>query len=202
MRTVTYGAACSLDGFITARDGAIDWIRFTKDVSAYMERYWSTVDTIVMGRKTFEFANAMGGPKKRKPKKYAKGATASRKASAKAGGKASGNPYAGMKSIVFSRTLDPADFPDVEVVSTDAGAYVRELKQQPGKGICVMGGGELACSLFEAGVIDEVGCNVHPVILGAGVPFFRDPGRRVELELTESYVMEGGCVMMMYRVRA
>jgi len=195
MRTVTYGAACSLDGFITARDGAIDWIHFGKDVKAHMERFWPTIDTIVMGRKTFDFANAMGGGKKRRPKKAAaaKGATASRKAS--------GDLWAGMKSIVFSRTLDPADYPDVEIVASDAGEYVRELKRQPGKGICVMGGGELACSLFEAGVVDEVGCNVHPVLLGAGVPLFRDPGRRIPLELVESYTMDGGCVMMKYRVK-
>ena len=193
MRTVTYGAACSLDGFITARDGAIDWIHYSKDVTAYMERFWPTIDTIVMGRKTFEFANAMSGAKKRRPKKAAKGATASRKAP--------GDPFAGMASIVFSRTLDPADFPGVQIVSSDAGEYVRELKRQPGKGICVLGGGELACSLFEAGVIDEVGCNVQPVLLGAGVPLFRDPGRRIALELAESWVMDGGCVMMMYRVR-
>ena len=195
MRTVTYGAACSLDGFITARDGAIDWIHFGQGATEYMQRFWPTIDTIVMGRKTFDFANAMGGGGKRKPKKAAatKGATARRKAPA--------NPWAGMKSIVFSRTLDPADYPDVEVVSADAGEYVRELKRQPGKGICVMGGGELACSLFEAGVIDEVGANVHPVLLGAGVPLFRDPGRRIALELAESWVMDGGCVMMMYRVK-
>jgi dihydrofolate reductase len=78
---------------------------------------------------------------------------------------------------------------------------VRELKQRPGKGICVMGGGELAQSLFEAGVIDEVGLNIHPVLLGAGVPFFRDAGRRIGLELAESRVIDGGCVLANYRVR-
>jgi len=87
-------------------------------------------------------------------------------------------------------------------VSTDAGEFVRELKRQPGKGICVMGGGELACSLFEAGVIDEVGLNIHPVLLGSGVPLFRDAGKRIPLELTESRVIEGGCVFSNYRVKA
>ncbi len=197
MRTVTYGAACSLDGFIAARDGAIDWLHWSKDVTAYMERFWPTIDTIVMGRKTFIAGLEMSGAgKKRKAKKAAaaKGATATRKAST--------NPYAGLTSIVFSRTLDPADYPDVQIVSSDAGEYVRELKRQPGKGICMMGGGELARSLFQAGVIDEVGCNVQPLLLGDGVPLFRDAGRRIALELAESYVMEGGCVMMLYRVRA
>jgi dihydrofolate reductase len=65
-----------------------------------------------------------------------------------------------------------------------------------------MGGGELAQSLLAAGVIDEIGLNVHPVLLGSGVPFFRDPGRRISLELAESRVIDGGCVLSTYRVLA
>ena len=64
-----------------------------------------------------------------------------------------------------------------------------------------MGGGELARALFEAGVVDEVGLNVHPVLLGSGVPLFRDAGRRIPLALAESRVIEGGCVLSTYRVR-
>jgi dihydrofolate reductase len=65
-----------------------------------------------------------------------------------------------------------------------------------------MGGGELAQSLLAAGVVDEVGMNVHPILLGDGVPFFRDPGRRVHLALNESRVIDGGCVLSTYRVIA
>src|SRR5262245_39204242 len=61
MRTVTYGAACSLDGFITARDGAIDWLKWSPDVSAIMEEYWKGVDAMLFGRKTWDFAQASGG---------------------------------------------------------------------------------------------------------------------------------------------
>jgi dihydrofolate reductase len=74
------------------------------------------------------------------------------------------------------------------------------LKQKPGKEICVLGGGDLAASLFHAGVIDEVGLNIHPVLLGSGVPFFRDAGR-IGLELIESRSIAGGCVYALYRVR-
>ena len=102
-------------------------------------------------------------------------------------------------TYVFSRTLASVGN-GAYLVRDDAGEFVRRLKEQPGKGICVMGGGELAQSLFAAGVIDEVGMNVHPVLLGSGVPFFRDPGRRVHLELSESRVIDGGCVLSTYRV--
>jgi dihydrofolate reductase len=171
MRTVTYGAASSLDGFIAGADGALDWLHFSRDVQQYMATYWASIDTVLMGRKTWAGAVASGS---------------------------SGGSTGGITTYVFSRTLDHVGH-GAHLVRQDAGEFVRELKQQPGKGICVMGGSELAQSLFTAGVIDEVGLNVHPVLLGSGVPLFRDAGR-IRLELAEARVIDGGCVLSMYRV--
>jgi len=174
MRTVTYGAACSLDGLIAPTDGSMDWLHFSPEVQEYMSTYWASIDTMLMGRKTWEVAVGQGG-----------------------GGGGGGTK--GITTYVFSRTLDRVGH-GAKLVREDAGEFVRHLKEQPGKGICVMGGGELAQSLFAAGVIDEVGLNVHPILLGAGVPFFRDAGRRISLELAESRVIDGGCVLSTYRV--
>lgn len=175
MRTVTYGAACSLDGFIAGPGGSLDWLYFSRDVEDVMTQYWSTVDAVLMGRKTWEFAAAQG----------------------MADGDAGGMPQ--VATYLFSRTLRKAPA-GVELVSAGAGAFVNGLKRQPGKGICLMGGGELANSLFEADAIDEVSLNVHPVLLGSGVPFFRPLSRRIPLELTETRTISGGCVLLTYRV--
>lgn len=172
MRTVTYGAACSLDGFITGKDEDLGWLHHSSDVNAITREYWDSIDTVLMGRKTWEFAVRMGG---------------------------GGTP--GVRTYVFSRTMKSIDGKGVELVREDAGAFVGDLKARPGKGICVMGGGELAASLLAAGVIDEVGMNVHPVVLGGGVPFFVDAGRRTQLDLLHSRVIDGGCVYSLYRVR-
>ena len=56
MRTVTYGAACSLDGFIAGPDGSIDWLHFSRDAQQVMAAYWATIDAVLMGRKTWEVA--------------------------------------------------------------------------------------------------------------------------------------------------
>ena len=174
MRTVTYGGACSLDGFIVGPDGAIDWLRSSKDADAIMSAYWASIDTLVMGRKTWEVAaNYMGGDRD-----------------------------AGITSYVFSRTLRSIDRPGVHLVSSDPGEFVRALKKQPGKDICVFGGGDLARSLFEAHVIDEVGFNVHPVLLGSGVPGLLDAHRRIDLALKECRQLPGGCVYVLYRVKS
>jgi dihydrofolate reductase len=176
MRTVTYGAACSLDGFIAAGDGALDWLHFSRDVRDIMTTYLATIDTILMGRKTWDVAVAQGR-------------------AANSGGPSGSTTY------VFSRTLKSIPAGDAHLVSDDAGTFVRGLKRRPGKGICVVGGGELAQSLFEAAVIDEVGLNIHPVLLGSGVPLFRDAGRRIQLKLAECRPIDGGCVLATYRVR-
>jgi dihydrofolate reductase len=175
MRSVSYGGACSLDGYLTGPDGALDWLHFSPDVQRIVTEYWKGIDTILMGRKTWEIAAASGG-----------------------GGGGGGS--AGIATVLFSRTLRDRPPPGVTLVSDDAGGYVRALKAKPGKNICLMGGGELAHSLFEAGVVDEVGLNIHPVLLGGGVPVFLPSRHRVRLALVENRTLDGGCVMATYRV--
>ena len=123
MRTVTYGAACTLDGFIAGKDGEIDWLHFSADVNQIMRDYWKSIDTILMGRKTWEQAVKMGG------------------------GDGSAR---GMRTFVFSRTLRSLDAKGVELVRGDAAGVVRDLKTGQGKGICMMGGGDLARSSFSS----------------------------------------------------
>lgn len=173
MRTVTYGAASSADGFIAAADGSYDWLRFSPDAESIMREYWQRIDTLLMGRKTWDVAKGQGG-----------------------GGGGAGSVH----SYVFSRTLDAIKKKGVTLVKDDAGEFVRDLKERPGKDICVFGGGDFARSLFAAGVIDEVGFNMHPVLLGAGIPLFLDAGRRIELELKECRPIAQGCVYVVYRV--
>jgi dihydrofolate reductase len=174
MRKVVYGAACSLDGFITAADGAIDWLHWSDDVSKIMAEHWSATDTVLMGRKTWEVAAASGS---------------------------GGGGMAGLQGYVFSRTLRSIDQPGVTLVSENAGDFVRTLKKKEGKNIVVMGGGDLGRSLFEAGVVDQVGLNVHPVLLGSGTPLFLDAKQRIKLELVECRQLHGGCVLLDYRVK-
>jgi len=171
MRKVTYGAACSLDLFIAGKNGEVNWLVWSDDVSKFMAEFWPTIDTILMGRKTYEDAMKRGG----------------------------GPEMPGVTTYIFSRTLKEA--PGATIVSEDAGGFVRRLKAQPGKGICVMGGGELAKSLFEADVIDEYGLNIHPVLLGSGIPLLPPINRQVNLELISSQIIGGGCLLTTYRVK-
>jgi len=63
-----------------------------------------------------------------------------------------------------------------------------------------MGGGELGSALIEAGLVDEIGFSIHPVLVGGGVPAFLPFSHRVELELIEGRAMAKDCVLVRYRV--
>jgi dihydrofolate reductase len=180
MRTITYGGAVSLDGFLAGADGSIDWLHFSKDVQEVMTDYWKEIDTLLWGRKTYDFSVSMN------PSSVKKSADAK-------------SPKR-MRSYVFSRTLKTLDDAGVELVTSDAVEFVQALKQSPGKEICLMSGGEFAQSLFAANLVDEVRLNIHPILLGSGIPTFRDPGHRVKLTLTECRQIEGGCILASYKV--
>lgn len=192
MRTITYGGAVSLDGFLTGPDEAMDWLHFSKDVQAITTAFWKDIDAILMGRKTYEFGRRMRGA--------TRAATTSDRPSPKHKKKPSVS--GGMRTYVFSRTLVSLDDdPGVELVRDDAVDFVGRLKREPGRDICLMGGGELAQALIAAGLVDRVGLNIHPVLLGGGTPAFRDPGHRVLLTLTETREIDGGCILATYTIR-
>lgn len=173
MRKVTYGGASSLDALITGPDESIEWIRQSEEVKELIKQSWTGVDTMLMGRKTYEFAVRMGGP----------------------------ISWGKVRTYVFSSTLDEVTG-GAELVRSDAAEFVRGLKAQGGGDIIVMGGGELGSALIEGGVVDEVGFTIHPVLLGGGVPAFRPMNRRTELELIETRAIGEGCVLVRYRVLA
>ena len=175
MRKVTFGGANSLDNFIARNDDAVDWLMWNKEAGAIMQDYWKTIDTVVMGRRTYEVAMKSGG-----------------------GG---GGGYPGIKTYVLSRTLKKIKGKGVELISEDAADFVRRLKNEPGKDICIMGGGLLAKSLLEAGLIDEIGFNIHPVLLGSGIPLFHEMKEQINLELVKCQQLKNGCVVLTYNVK-
>jgi dihydrofolate reductase len=175
MRKVTFGVGNSLDNYIARADGAYDWLMWTDEIAKVSAAYWKRVDTMLMGRKTYELALRQGS------------------------GEAIANPYPHLKTYVLSRTLTETRDKQVEIAD-DAVKLVRKLKRQRGKEICVMGGGELAHSLFTARLIDEVVVNIHPVILGSGIPLFHQMNRQTNLRLLKSKTCKNGCVLLAYGV--
>jgi len=177
MRKVTFGGANSLDNYFARKDDSVDWLMWSNEAASVMKDFWKTIDTVVMGRRTYEVAQRMG---------------------------AGAGAYPGVKNYVFSRTMRQSEkkkVKNLEIVSEDAAEFVRRLKSQEGKDICVMGGGLLAKSLFEADLIDEIGFNIHPVLLGSGIPLFHEMDHQIDLELLNCKAFKNGTLMVSYRVK-
>jgi dihydrofolate reductase len=99
MRKVTFGGASSLDSYFARKDDTVDWLMPSDEAGKIMRAYWQTIDTVVMGRRTYDVG-----------KKMTKG---------------KGNPYAGFKVYVFSQTLSARKERDVEIVESDPVAFLR-----------------------------------------------------------------------------
>lgn len=181
MRKVTYGGATTLDGYFARADDTVDWLMWSDEAARIMADYWKNVDTILIGRRTYEVTRRMQGGKTSRKKKSASAAR--------------------IRTYLFSRTLSESPETGVTLVAGDGVEFVRRLKSEPGKDICILGGGALGASLLEGGVVDEVGFNIHPVLIGSGIPALPPMTRQVDLELVQCEPFKNGCVTVTYRVK-
>jgi dihydrofolate reductase len=189
VRKLIYYVACTVDRFIARQDGSFDFFltegqhlvdlvaSFPETVPAHLRVVLSVhaenqrFDTVLMGRATYEVG-------------LKEGVT---------------SPYPQMKQYLFSRTLQESPDPQVELVSQDAVAAVKTLKQQSGKDIWLCGGAGLATALFSE--IDELILKVNPILLSAGIPLFSGGVRETALELMDSKSYPNGFMLLRYRLQ-
>ena len=104
---------------------------------------------------------------------------------------------AGMQTVVFSRTLNPSDYPGV-TITANLAETVSALKAKPGKDIWLFGGGELFRSLLDANLVDTVEVAVMPILLSQGIPLLPAGARSPSLRLSDSKILPSGIVMLTY----
>jgi dihydrofolate reductase len=105
----------------------------------------------------------------------------------------------GLSKIVVSRTLERAEWANTRLIKDDVAQELRELKEQPGKDIAILGSSDLTASLLEMGLVDEVRIMVNPVVLGAGKSVFKTAGERISLKLVKSRRFDSGKVLLCYQ---
>jgi len=177
MRKVILSAAITLDGYIARPDGSVDYLAMTKEGSALMARFFATIDTIVMGRKTLDAAIVMMGGSFKSP--------------------------VNIPHHVFSRTQPPGERDGVIFTNQSPAAWLRKIRARPGKHIFHMGGGELARSFLQADLIDELSLGVVPILLGDGLPLFPPGFPQRDFVLVENKTYSKNQISLTYRrVRA
>jgi dihydrofolate reductase len=173
-RKIIVHIGTSADGYIARPDGDLEWLTSRPKPAGFygMGDFMRTVDTKLLGRKTYEASLRMGA------KFDAKGRT-----------------------IIFSRHAPPADAPSgVEFVSGAIGPLVSRLREQPGKDIWLIGGGDLIASFLDAHAIDEFIVTVAPVFIGDGIPLIARRHLHVPLDLQSVERFADGVVQLHYRV--
>jgi dihydrofolate reductase len=178
MRKLVYSLTNSLDNFIARTDGGYDWILMDDEIMSEFPQYFASFDTVLMGRKSYDIAYQQ---------------------TPESGQEKSG--FMGMKTYVFSTTLKESPNSAVTIISDNAGEFVRNLKNENGKDIWLMGGGILAASLLRERLVDEIGLAIQPILLGSGIPLFPDLGLQVDLQLLECKTYKNGIVSLTYRVK-
>ena len=174
-RRVIVHIATSADGYIARPDGDLEWLTSRPAPKGFygMNAFMRSIDTTLLGRKTYEVSRRMG-------------ATFDSKS----------------RSIVFTRHAPPRDAPSgVEFVNEAIGPFVDRLRAQPGKDIWLMGGGEIIASFLDEHAIDAFVISVVPVFIGDGIPLIARRHRHVPLDLHSIERFEDGLVQLHYRVQ-
>lgn len=173
MRKVILYIATSLDGFIA---GENDDLGFLSTVETPGEDYGYTnfvnsVDTVIMGRKTYDKVLGFGIP----------------------------FPHAGRKCYVYSNTRSGSD-ENVAYYNGNMGDLIAQLKQTEGKDIFIDGGAELVNELLKQKLIDRYCLSIIPYIVGSGVQLFKQGRPQQKLKFLHSATFPSGLVQMWYDV--
>jgi len=177
MRRIILNLAVSLDSYIEGPKGEYDWCFTDQDYG--LNDFFTKVDTIIYGRKSYELFGS-----------YVPSEDASENE------KELMNKMMKMKKFVFSTTMESTD--GITVVRGDVLEEVNKIKHMPGKDIFLFGGASLITSFQNLNLIDEYHLAVHPVILGAGLPLFKDITTRKYLKLKDTKVFSSGLVILYY----
>lgn len=178
----------SLDGFVAGPEGEIEWISVGSDMFEYAGRLTATADTALYGRKTYEMMESYWPAAADQPGATRHDITHSRW-------------YNGVDKVVVSGSLESQPLSKMDVIATDILAGILMLKQLEGKDILMFGSPSVAHLLMQHQLIDDYWLFVNPVLLGEGIPMFKDITDTIKLCLNECKVFSSGVVGLHYGKR-
>jgi dihydrofolate reductase len=190
MRKVILAMQISLDGFVGGPNGEMDWVTMSEEMDdTLLPEMMETTDTCLIGRVLYQGFES-----------YWPTAPATNPKLSKSEIKFS-HWIEQAHKVVFSTTLEKAEWNNSSLVRGDVAAEVARLKQQPGKDMIIFGGARLAQEFVRLNLVDEYGLVVNPVILGQGLPLFKDLTARQKLELVSCDAFKAGAVALRYASR-
>ena len=185
MRKIIVTTWITLDGFLADPNGELNWVIVDETMGKYENDLLSSADTLILGRVTYQsFAGAWP--------------YVPENPSASEGEKEYARKLNSMRKIVFSKSLEKAEWSNSQLVKEVLPEEIAKMKQEPGKDMVIYGSASIVQSFTNLGLIDEYQLLVHPVVLGSGKPLFGGIAKPAQLRLLQTKSFPSGVVGLYY----
>jgi dihydrofolate reductase len=184
MRKIIFFNLTSLDGYFEGPDRDINWHNVDEEFNEFAIQQTGEFGVLLFGRVTYELMASYWPTE------------AARRDDPMIAGLMNRLP-----KIVFSKTLEKAEWENTRLVRDNIVEEVTKLKELPGKDIAIFGSSDLAVTLIDLGFIDEFRIMVNPVVLGEGKPILQGIKNKLELKLLKTRTFKSGNVLLYYEPR-
>jgi dihydrofolate reductase len=185
MRNLIFFMHTSLDGFVARLNGELNWINLDDEMFDFVAAMTDQADTALYGRVTYEMMQSYW------PK-------AGEQLNATKHDKQHSTWYNKVSKVVLSKTMQETGLHNTKVIGDQVSENINQLKKQTGKNILIFGSPGASQSLLNLGLIDEFWLFVNPIILGEGMPLFKDITGTTKLKLAESKTFACGVIALHY----
>jgi len=175
----------SLDGFVAGPNGEMDWIKVDDEMFDFVATMTDQADTALYGRVTYEMMQSYWP-------------TAGEQPNASKHDKEHSAWYNKVLKIVLSKTISEKGLDNTIVIRDKLADNINKIKKQDGKNILIFGSPGASQSLLNQGLVDEFWLFVNPIILGQGMPLFKDITGTTKLKLAESKTFACGVIALHY----
>ena len=185
MRKLIFFMHTSLDGFVAGLNGEMNWIKFDDELFDFVGTMTDKADTALYGRVTYEMMQRYWP-------------TAADQPNASKHDKEHSAWYSKVSKIVLSKTMSETGLDNTTVVSDQLAEKINELKNQNGRDILIFGSPRASHSLLGLGLIDEFWLFINPILLGQGMPLFKNVAETTQLKLVTSKTFSCGVIALHY----
>ena len=191
MRKLVSFIHVSLDGFVASTDegnASLGWISLSDDLFEYVDQQIQQTNTALYGRVTYQMMESYWPTAIEQPNASAHDHTHSRW-------------YKTARKVVLSNTLQNQKHPDIQIISSHLSDDINKLKRSAGSEILVFGSPGATHALMAENLIDEYWLFINPILLGQGIPLFKNIKDRTALTLVKSKLFDTGVVFLHYEIK-
>lgn len=185
MKKLIQLAHVSLDGFAAKKNGDMDWIYTDNLITHDVTKDLTVNDTALYGRKTYQLMKSYWTTVPDNPK--------SSKAEL-----LHAKWIENVHKVVVSKTMKKVPWNNSTIIKENIADEIKKLKQKSATNIWLFGSPTLSQFLSKLGLIDEYRLWINPIILGSGLPVFKDIKNNIDLELEDTKVFKSEVIRLQY----